>query len=405
MTDFYNNFFANKLNILKNDGRYRTFTRIERIAGQYPFANYWPNGDGEARRISVWCSNDYLGMGQNKNVIQTMQGNLANMGTGAGGTRNISGNHNPIVQLENILAQWHQKPAGLVFTSGYVANMTAIATLVHGLQAHVFSDSLNHNSIIMGINAGMAKNAGKKFVFPHNNLDILRSQLAEVPIDDPKIIIFESLYSMDGAMGDIIGISQLAREFGAISFCDEVHAIGLYGDNGAGLVAQLAMQGHIDIIQGTLGKAVGQIGGYITGSAECVDYIRSNGAGFIFTTALPPHICAGAIEAINLLQKMGPERATIQANAERIRQFLRKNAIAFIDGQSHIVPIMIGNAKKCKIISDILLNEFGYFVQPINYPTVPVGTERLRVTTTPFHTPTMIDAFCENLLAVLQRVG
>ncbi len=397
MNDNFSQLITQQLNAIKSQGRYRIFANLLRQKSKFPRAIYRPDNNCAPREVIIWCSNDYLGMGQNQSVIDAMTKALNISGSGAGGTRNISGNHHYIVELEKKLAKFHEKSASLVFSSGYVANQTSLEVLISKTDSYIFSDSLNHNSMISGIRQGNLGTNKPKFIFEHNNMDILAGQLQSVPIDAPKIIAFESVYSMDGAFGNIAKITQLAKKYNAITYCDEVHAIGLYGDSGAGVAQQLGLMNEIDIIQGTLGKSVGLMGGYIAADAQIIDFVRSFGAGFIFTTTIPPHVAAGANQSLDLIADMQHERQLILNNAQYIRDFCAKNAIQYIDGQSHIVPILINDALRCKEISARLLNEFNIFVQPINYPTVPQGTERLRITNSPFHSQQMIDELCSAL--------
>ena len=345
------------------------------------------NNTSDMKDIIVWCSNDYLGMSQNTLVIDKMVNSIKNMGIGSGGTRNISGNSIEIVNLEKEIATLHQKEKAIVFTSGYIANETTISTLLNILDnSVVFSDEKNHASIISGIK----KSNAKKEIFKHNDLDHLESLMKKYPQDVNKLIVFESVYSMDGDFGNIEGIVKLAKQYNALTFLDEVHAVGMYGETGAGVADMLGLNNEIDIIQGTLGKAFGTIGGYISSTNLICDVVRSYASGFIFTTAMPPAIASAAKASIQYLKESNKERLLQQKNTILLKKYLSRENISYLDNKSHIVPVMVHNPIKCKEISNILLDEFGHYIQPINYPTVPVGTERLRITPGPLHTEEMI---------------
>ena len=396
MTDKYNYsaFFKQSINQLKSEGRYRIFQDIERCVGEFPLAHSHATG----KKVTVWCSNDYLGMGQNPNVLKAMKDAIDTMGAGAGGTRNISGNHHLIVELELLLAKLHQKPAALTFSSGYTANEATLSTLAKKLpNSVVFSDESNHASMISGISMGKSE----KYIFRHNDLEHLEELLKSVDSYRPKIIAFESVYSMDGDVGHIAKICDLAKKYNALTYLDEVHAVGMYGARGAGVAERDGVMDRVDIIQGTMAKAYGLIGGYIAASAEIVDVIRSFAPSFIFTTTLPPAIAAGSIASITYLMASSKERELQQNNAKKTKDRLRELGINIIPTNTHIVPVMIGDAAKCKIVADRLLNEFAIYVQPINFPTVPKGTERLRITPSPLHTDKMIDDLANALKAVL----
>ena len=381
----YSNIFKSSINKLKIEGRYRYFNEIERKAGKHPYASWI--SESKNSDIIVWCSNDYLGMSQSKLVINSMIDSVKNMGTGSGGTRNISGNSSAIVNLESELADLHSKEKAVVFSSGYVANESALSTLLNILKEPVvFSDEKNHASIISGIK----KSKASKEIFKHNDLNHLENLLKKYPENKPKIVVFESIYSMDGDFGDISGISKIAKKYNALTYLDEVHAVGMYGKKGSGLAEELDLQNSIDIIQGTLGKAFGTMGGYITSSNIICDTIRSYASGYIFTTALPPALANAAATSICYLKKSDKERKLQQKNTLLLKKYLANQNIDFIDNKSHIVPIMVNDPIRCKEISNILLNEFKHYIQPINYPTVPVGTERLRVTPGPLHSEKMI---------------
>ena len=381
----YSDIFKSSINKLKIEGRYRHFNEIERKAGKHPQASWV--ADSQTNDVIVWCSNDYLGMSENQLVINSMINSIKRMGTGSGGTRNISGNSSSIVHLENELADLHSKERAIVFSSGYVANESTISTLLNLLDnAVVFSDQKNHASIISGIKNSKAV----KEIFKHNDTIHLESLIRKYPENKPKVIIFESIYSMDGDFGDISGISKIAKKYNALTYLDEVHAVGMYGKNGSGVAEELGLQNSIDIIQGTLGKAYGTMGGYIASSNIICDAIRSYASGYIFTTALPPALVSAACTSICYLKKSDKERKLQQKNTILLKKYLLKESINFMDNKSHILPIMVNNPLRCREISNILLNEFKHYIQPINYPTVPVGTERLRVTPGPLHTEKMI---------------
>ena len=379
--------FENAIATVRNEGRYRVFANLKRKAGDFPRAT-WVCDDGHERDVIVWCSNDYLGQGQNPDVIAAMHEAIDAVGSGSGGTRNISGTtwyHN---ELERELADLHAKEAALVFTSGYVANEASLSTLQKILPSLIiFSDALNHASMIEGIRNGKCQ----RHIFRHNDLDHLESLLKAAPANAPKLIAFESVYSMDGDIADIRATVALAKRYNALTYLDEVHAVGLYGDRGAGVAERDGIMGEVDIIEGTLGKAVGMMGGYIAANAAIIDAIRSWASGFIFTTSLPPAIMAGAAASVRYLKTHNERRISHQERAQTLMSKFRAEGIPVLPSQSHIVPVLVGNAVHCKMISDILLNDYGIYVQPINYPTVPKGTERLRFTPSPDHTDEMMD--------------
>ena len=381
----YSDKFQNSIDKLKFEGRYRVFNETKRKVGFHPLA-IW-NNNSITSDITVWCSNDYLGMSQNKYITNSMINSVKEMGTGSGGTRNISGNSSAIVELERELASLHQKEKAIVFSSGYVANESAISTLLQILDdAIVFSDEKNHASIISGIK----KSDAHKEIFKHNDLNELEKLIKKYPYDRAKVIIFESVYSMDGDIGNIEGIVKIAKKHNAMTYVDEVHAVGMYGKTGAGISEQLDISDSIDIIQGTLGKAYGTMGGYITSTDLICDVIRSYASGYIFTTALPPALAKTATQSIKYLKNSDVERSLQQKNVMLLKKQLSDNNINYLDGKSHIIPVMVNDPIRCKEISNILLNEFGHYIQPINYPTVPAGTERLRITPGPLHTEKMI---------------
>lgn len=374
--------FAARLATLRNEGRYRVFADIERLAGRFPRALYRHAPDAAAREVTIWCSNDYLGQGQDATVIAAMQDVIGRTGTGAGGTRNISGTSHELVQLERELADWHGKEAALTFTSGFVANEAALSVLARQIPGcMVFSDACNHASMIAGIRNSRAEYQ----VFRHNDVTHLRELLAAAPVDRPKLVAFESVYSMDGDIAPIEAICDAAAEFGAFTYLDEVHAVGLYGPTGAGIAAREMLAHRLDVIQGTLGKAFGLMGGYIAGSALLVDFVRSFAPGFIFTTALPPVIAAGARASLARLIAADDLRARHQAQAAKLKHALAQAGLPVMPSVSHIVPVMVGDPNACRTAAQHLLDRHAIYVQPINFPTVPRGTERLRLTPTPYH--------------------
>ncbi|WP_442580420.1 5-aminolevulinate synthase [Mesorhizobium sp. ASY16-5R] len=388
----FETFFAEKLDGLHKEGRYRVFADLERRAGLFPRALRY-SGE-EAREVTVWCSNDYLGMGQNEGVLAAMHEALEKCGAGAGGTRNISGTNHYHVLLERELADLHGKQAALLFTSGYVSNWTTLSTLGSNIPGCViFSDEGNHASMIEGIRHSKAE----KRIWKHNDPADLDRVLSEYGADVPKIVAFESVYSMDGDIAPIAEIVAIAEKHGAMTYLDEVHAVGMYGARGGGVAERDGLMDRITIIEGTLGKAFGVVGGYITGTTRLIDFIRSFASGFIFTTALPPHVAAGALASIRHLKASPFERARHQDRVRKVRAGLDRIGIPYMANTSHIVPVMVRDAAKCKWISDILLDRYSVYVQPINYPTVPRKTERLRITPSPLHTDADIDHLIHSL--------
>ena len=379
--------FETAVEQVKSEGRYRVFADLKRVRGQFPLAKR-RREDGSEQDVVVWCSNDYLGMGQHPAVLEAMQVEIDEVGAGAGGTRNISGTTRSAVDLEAELASWHQKDAALLFTSGYVANEAALSTLQKILPGLItFSDSLNHASMIAGIRHG----GGERHIFAHNDLEHLEALLQAAPADAPKLIAFESVYSMDGDIADLAGTIALAKKYNALTYLDEVHAVGLYGQTGAGVAERDGVLDQIDIIECTLGKAIGVMGGYIAADSVIVDAIRSWASGFIFTTSLPPALTAGALASVRHLKAHPELRDAHQERAATLKARFAAAGIPVMDSVSHIVPVHVGNPVHCKMISDMLLEQYGVYVQPINYPTVPKGTERLRFTPSPNHTDAMMD--------------
>jgi 5-aminolevulinate synthase len=395
----YHVFFADALGRLKDERRYRVFADLERLAGRFPRA-IWHSPDGP-RDVIVWCSNDYLGMGQHPKVIGAMVETATRMGTGAGGTRNIAGTNHPLVGLEHELADLHGKEGALVFTSGYVSNETGISTIARLLpHCLILSDAFNHNSMIEGVR----QSGCQKQIFRHNDMGHLEELLKAADPAQPKLIVFESLYSMDGDVSPIKRICDLAQRYGAMTYLDEVHAVGMYGPRGGGMAELQGVMGRVDVIEGTLAKAFGCLGGYIAGREALIDAVRSYAPGFIFTTALPPAICAAATAAIRHLKTSSFERQRHQDRAGRVKAVLGAAGLPVMPNDTHIVPVFVGNAEKCKEATDLLLAEHGIYIQPINYPTVPKGTERLRITPTPFHEDAVIDTLAEALVDVWERL-
>jgi 5-aminolevulinate synthase len=396
----YDAFFVDALSRLRDERRYRVFADLERLAGRFPRA-IWHSPTGP-RDVIVWCSNDYLGMGQHPKVIGAMVETATRMGAGAGGTRNIAGTNHPLVDLERELADLHRKESALVFTSGYVSNETGISTLVKLIpNCLILSDAWNHNSMIEGVR----QSGAEKQIFRHNDMAHLEELLRAGDPRQPKLIAFETLYSMDGDTAPVARICDLAEQYGAMTYADEVHAVGMYGPRGGGQAELQGVMDRVDVLEGTLAKAFGCLGGYITGSAALCDAVRSYAPGFIFTTALPPAICAAAAAAIRHLKTSSFERERHQDRAARVKAVLAAAGLPVMQNETHIVPLFVGNPEKCKQATDLLLEEHGIYIQPINYPTVPKGTERLRITPTPYHEDALIDLLAEALVDVWERLG
>ncbi len=395
----YDRFFADKLKGLRSEGRYRVFAELARKAGRFPLADSFAERD--PRQITVWCSNDYLCMGQHPKVLAAMTDAVGLYGAGAGGTRNISGTSHPLVTLERELADLHRKPAALVFTSGYIANEASLGTLASIMpDCVILSDELNHASMIEGIRQSRAE----KHIFRHNDVAHLESLLCGLDLDRPKIVAFESVYSMDGDIAPIEEICDLADRYGAITYLDEVHAVGLYGPRGGGIAEARGLAHRPTVVNGTLAKAFGVIGGYIASTEDIIDTVRSFANGFIFTTALPPAVAAGALASVRHLKSSTVERERHQERAATVKRVLREAGLPVMPSESHIVPVLVGDPGRCKAVTDILMDEYGIYIQPINYPTVPRGTERLRITPGPAHTDAMIAKLRDALVEIWDRL-
>ena len=395
----YSQFFNNALSRLHDERRYRVFADLERIAGRFPHA-VWHSPKG-ASNVVIWCSNDYLGMGQHPKVVGAMVETATRVGTGAGGTRNIAGTNHPLVQLEAELADLHGKEAALLFTSGYVSNQTGIPTIARLIpNCLILSDALNHNSMIEGI-----RQAGcERVIFRHSDMAHLEELLIAAGPNRPKLIACESLYSMDGDIAPLAKICDLAEKYGAMTYVDEVHAVGMYGTRGGGIAERDGVMHRIDVLEGTLAKAFGCLGGYIAAKANIIDAVRSYATGFIFTTTLPPAICAAATAAIRHLKTSSWERERHQDRAARVKAVLNAAGLPVMPSATHIVPVLVGDPEKCKRASDLLLAEHGIYIQPINYPTVPRGMERLRITPSPYHDDALVDRLAEALVDVWEQL-
>jgi len=396
----YNDYFTDALNSLKKEGRYRVFNDIKRNIGKFPKATHYSKDD--TSEVAVWCSNDYLGMGQNSEVINAMHEAIDSSGAGSGGTRNISGTTHYHVLLEKELADLHNKESALLFTSGYISNEASLSTLASILpDCVIFSDELNHASMIQG----MRNSRAERFIFKHNDPDHLASLLQEIDFDRPKLVAFESVYSMDGDIAPIKEICEVAKKYNAMTYLDEVHAVGMYGNRGGGIAERQGLMDELDVIEGTLAKAYGTMGGYIAANKEIIDVVRSFASSFIFTTSLPPAIAAGALASVRHLKKSKIEREKHQERAEMLKNKLRQTGIVVMPSESHIVPVLVGDPVLCKKASDILLKEYSIYVQPINYPTVPKGKERLRFTPSPLHNDEMMDHLVNSLKIVWKKLG
>lgn len=410
----YVSFFKQELDNIHQQQRYRVFQKIERIAGKFPLAHWYPHAeecslastaaharDKTSREITLWCSNDYLGMGQHPDVIATLQQAAGRYGSGAGGTRNIGGTHKPVVELEAELADLHNKEAALVFTSGYVSNDAAISTIARLLpDCIIFSDQLNHASMIEGIRRSKAE----KVIFRHNDIAHLEELLKQQPLERPKLIVFESVYSMDADIAPIAAITELAHKYQAFTYIDEVHAVGMYGPRGGGVSEREGVADKIDVIEGTMAKAYGVLGGYVAGKRELIDAIRSTASGFIFTTTLPPALAAAARCSITHLKSSRNERELQKIRVDEVKIQLSKAGIPLMPSETHIIPVAVCDAALCKKASDLLLEKHSIYIQPINYPTVPMGTERLRITPTPLHSEVDVKKLVAALISVWQEL-
>ena len=396
----YEDFFTDRIKDLKEEGRYRVFIDLKRKRGAYPLAEY--RGTHVKREVTVWCSNDYLGMGQNPYVIEAMKNALDETGAGSGGTRNISGTTAYHVDLEREIADLHNKEAALLFTSGYVSNSAALSALgAHLPDCHIFSDEKNHASMIEGIRFAKCE----RRIFKHNNLKDLTRLLAETPTQAAKIIAVESVYSMDGSLAPLSDLACISKEYNALLYVDEVHAVGLYGPTGGGMTEAAGVQNDVHFIEGTLAKGFGVAGGYVAASKNAVDFIRSYAPGFIFTTSIPPVLAAGALAAVRYARAHREERQKLHERSDLLKRRLSEKGFPVIPSMTHIVPLLVGDPVICKNIADILLTAHGHYVQPINYPTVPRGAERLRFTPGPHHTDEMIESLVSALVDIRSRIG
>ena len=400
MTFDYKRVFRSALEEVTAEKRYRVFAELERIAGKFPRAvHHAPSGP---REITIWCSNDYLGMGQHPDVLAAFQETAGRMGVGAGGTRNISGTSHPLVGLEAELADLHNKEAALAFTSGFISNEASISTIARLIpDCLLLSDELNHSSMIEGVR----RSGCEKKIFRHNDVEHLEDLLKAAGTERPKLIVFESVYSMDGDIGPVGRICDLAERYGAMTYIDEVHAVGMYGPRGGGIAERDGEMDRIDVIEGTLAKAFGCLGGYITSTADIVDAVRSFAPGFIFTTALPPAVAAAATASIRHLKASASEREAQQRQAARAKDVFARRGLPVMPSVTHIVPVLVGDPELCKAASDRLLDKHSIYIQPINFPTVPRGTERLRITPTPFHSDDLIEDLAEALCETWNALG
>ena len=403
MTGLYQEHFDAAIDRLKAESRHRVFANLERDAARFPLALWRPDDAGLApRAVTIWCSNDYLGMGGHPATLAAGRAALERHGMGAGGTRNISGTHSPIVELEAELADLHAKPSALVFTSGWISNLAGISTIASLLpNCLILSDASNHNSMIEGIR----RSGREKRIWRHNDVAHLESLLAAQDVARPKLIVFESLYSMDGDIAPVRRVVELAERYGALTYIDEVHAVGMYGPRGGGICEREGVMGRIDVIEGTLAKGFGALGGYIAASAAIVDAVRSYAPSFIFTTTLPPVVAASACAAVRHLKTSGAEREGQWRAVRLVKHALRAAGLPVLDGDTHIVPLMVRDAALCKAASDLLLRRHDIYIQPINYPTVEVGAERLRITPSPRHTQAHVAALVEALVDVWTSLG
>ncbi len=396
----YHTYLEERLLQLKQDGNYRYFLNVNKSARHFP--NFYYDKNGETKRAVNFCSNDYLGMSVEEEVIAKLSFVVHQSGTGSGGTRNISGTTNHHQSLEQTIASWHQKEAALVFGGAYLANLTALQTLGRQIPDLIFlSDERNHASII----EGMRSTRNQKLIFRHNDVLHLKELLETLPLEQPKLIVFESVYSMNGSVAPVKEIVELAKQYNALTYIDEVHAVGLYGATGGGICEQESLLDVVDIINGTLAKAVGVIGGYITASQTMIDFIRSFGSGFIFTTSLPPAICAAAERSIQLIRQSAQQRTYLKGNVSYLRSLLIENGLPFTDNASHITPLPIAGAERCKRMADLLLRNHGVYVQPVNFPTVPVGEECLRVIVTSKHTREQIVHLVKSLKQIISEIN